>query len=583
MRRAAKLEEAAHHPSSATGLPSTERCKSQDGTTMDSYHSNSENTLLEDIDSTSTTPHSISQPNFVYQKLTGNRVIRLLKFLPGSTPSYTLIDADVDEAPPYLALSYTWGAPVFDHSVIINGCSLPITKNLADALAALRGYARGRYLMLWADAACINQGDIRERSSQVRLMNAIYRSAECVAIWLGESADYSDFIMDKMVEWKAEFDRISLFCNNRSYDYVISIMLSTSSVFNSLSDSDKGRAWRALDLLLRRPWWRRAWVVQETTLIGATRTYFFCGNRMANWECFRTAFQIYTGANVSRTLRTDGGFDHGIASRTHAFKLDTFRFERETGVYMPLLRVLQHIRSYECVDPRNKMFPSLGIAVNVTEADILPDYSKPVGAIYISVARFLLSSSSGHELDFLGHVERPAEDSQSSYFMHEAVPSWVPDWRTNYCPFAFQKFTKTDEPLATNLYNASGSLVIDARVDRLSLHARGLTLDTVVEVLPICEEIFPTCVPLIKQSWRPSDPEGSYAPTGESLDQAFNRALLADRGNANLHIDSEIRRGFAVDWTLVFGDTSTMSYKDERKRYWMLLDLSRIITGRRFF
>ena len=122
-------------------------------------------------------------------------------------------------------------------------------------------------------------------------MNAIYRSAECVAIWLGESADDSGFIMDKMMEWKAGFDRISLSCNNTSYDYLISIMLSTNSVFNGLSDPDKGHTWRALDLLLQRPWWRRAWVVQEATLIGATRTFFFCGHCMANWECFRTTFQ----------------------------------------------------------------------------------------------------------------------------------------------------------------------------------------------------------------------------------------------------------------------------------------------------
>ena len=33
----------------------------------------------------------------------------------------------------------------------------------------------------------------------------------------------------------------------------------------------------------------------------------------------------------------------------------------------------------------------------------------------------------------------------------------------------------------------------------------------------------------------------------------------------------------------MFGDTLIISYKDEKKRYWMLLDLSRIITGRRFF
>ena len=115
---------------------------------MDSYHSNSENALLEDIDPTATTLYPISRPNFVYRKLTSNRVIRLLKFLPGPTPFCMLVDADVDKAPPYLVLSYTWGTPVFDHSVIINGCSLLITKNLVDALAALHGYARGRYLML---------------------------------------------------------------------------------------------------------------------------------------------------------------------------------------------------------------------------------------------------------------------------------------------------------------------------------------------------------------------------------------------------------------------------------------------------
>ena len=33
----------------------------------------------------------------------------------------------------------------------------------------------------------------------------------------------------------------------------------------------------------------------------------------------------------------------------------------------------------------------------------------------------------------------------------------------------------------------------------------------------------------------------------------------------------------------MFSDTLMISYKDEKKRYWILLDLSRIITGRGFF
>ena len=96
---------------------------------------------------------------------------------------------------------------------------------------------------------------------------------------------------------------------------------------------------------------------------------------------------------------------------------------------MPLLRVLQHIRSYECVDPRDKVFASLGIAVNVTEVDILLDYSKPVGAIYISVARYLLSLFSGYELDFFGHVERrPGSGHLAVILLSESFPNQAETW-----------------------------------------------------------------------------------------------------------------------------------------------------------
>jgi hypothetical protein len=46
---------------------------------------------------------------------------------------------------------------------------------------------RDRYSMqLWVDAACINQGNGPERSSQVGLMSQIYGRAVAVLAWLGE-------------------------------------------------------------------------------------------------------------------------------------------------------------------------------------------------------------------------------------------------------------------------------------------------------------------------------------------------------------------------------------------------------------
>src|SRR5947207_12570402 len=82
----------------------------------------------------------------------------------------------------YNALSYTWGEPVFEKSLIVedsdNGTEseLLITSNLDLALRRMRlDYAAKRYL--WVDAVCINQMDSVERTQQIQLMGLIYSSA----------------------------------------------------------------------------------------------------------------------------------------------------------------------------------------------------------------------------------------------------------------------------------------------------------------------------------------------------------------------------------------------------------------------
>lgn len=45
----------------------------------------------------------------------------------------------------------------------------------------------GRILVLWADGICINQKDILERASQVKLMGDIYSKAQATAAYLGEN------------------------------------------------------------------------------------------------------------------------------------------------------------------------------------------------------------------------------------------------------------------------------------------------------------------------------------------------------------------------------------------------------------
>ncbi|OBS22634.1 hypothetical protein FPOA_08967 [Fusarium poae] len=122
--------------------------------------------------------------------------IRLLHLLPQRTrhlqlsaPWYSCVGlectfetVDLASAPPYEALSYTWGEEDASVRIHLNGKEFLVRPNLAYALAALR-VSEPR--VLWVDALCINQQDTTERNHQVGMMGGIFRRAERVLVWLG--------------------------------------------------------------------------------------------------------------------------------------------------------------------------------------------------------------------------------------------------------------------------------------------------------------------------------------------------------------------------------------------------------------
>ena len=136
-------------------------------------------------------------------RLLEERSIRLLT-ISNPTPPFvcSLRTHLVREAPPFTALSYTWGdpfppsapdnprntnAPTEDLFVILGDTQFPIQENLARALSSLT--SQGLKGPLWIDAICIDQNNPVERSSQVMLMGDIYAGANEVIVWLGpESA-----------------------------------------------------------------------------------------------------------------------------------------------------------------------------------------------------------------------------------------------------------------------------------------------------------------------------------------------------------------------------------------------------------
>jgi hypothetical protein len=67
-------------------------------------------------------------------------------------------------------------------------------------LAFQRLRSKSAPVIVWADAICINQGNIEERNQQVQTMTRIYQQAIEVAIWLGPEADNSNMALELLVE-----------------------------------------------------------------------------------------------------------------------------------------------------------------------------------------------------------------------------------------------------------------------------------------------------------------------------------------------------------------------------------------------
>ena len=124
----------------------------------------------------------------VYGRLQG-RSFRLLKYLDLSGLRYRLEEVELDNAPRYCGLSYVWHDPEAENSIRptieVNGLEVEIQPNLYNALSHIGRRCSRQYGRIWVDFLCINQSDLDERSTQVRLMRDIFETAQVTIAWLG--------------------------------------------------------------------------------------------------------------------------------------------------------------------------------------------------------------------------------------------------------------------------------------------------------------------------------------------------------------------------------------------------------------
>jgi hypothetical protein len=414
---------------------------------------------------------------FLYEPLPDFHFVRLLQLEAGlhSTDLIThLHTANLNSIPEslpsgYEALSYVWGSQVCGSEVqdlYLNGQSVirKTRQNLKDALKRVRLVDHPR--LVWADAICINQEDIKERGHQVRLMRSIYRKANRVLVWLGK--DDSD---------DAEI-AFSVICSivNSSPRHVDS---SSKAGFRHRNggwpflDANEGiphpgsMKWKSVEKLFHCQWFWRIWVIQEIVL--AKSAVLMWGDFEIDWKWVGIAAGVIriNYYDVMRAHDMDGVYN---AYFMHRISLNEQESQPLTFSFRELLGLTQQ---FNCTDPRDRIFGLLGLPT--TDADpengylfVQPDYSLGLDELNKKLAWNMIHRDK--TLQLLSSVQR-------IHRMNETIPSWIPQWQD----FHTQSLSSTEPAFR---YAASESMLFDqvSHPESDVLAVRGLSVDVVAEM-----------------------------------------------------------------------------------------------------
>ncbi|KAH7130158.1 heterokaryon incompatibility protein-domain-containing protein [Dendryphion nanum] len=326
--------------------------------------------------------------------------LRLLELKHNTDPSVPLtckVEAyQIREAPDYIALSYVWGDISKKEQILITSDEneqtgylglhkIEISINLATALRRLQGLKnfewKSKRMMVWADAICISQGNLEERSKQVRIMHKIYASA--FRVWVYP---------------------VDVSAKNRT-------SASTAKENRTMSRRHKR--------FFSEAYWERAWVVQE--LFFANETWILYEDHEAILD--------FKSWKPGTPLVTDFGF-FGQPPRhlqSELYHLKRIKYtELVDGSIGPhlLYNLVWQCRNRRASLAQDKIYSLMNILP--TSTTIVQDYHKTPAEVYGSFMKQVIMHGSRHipcrPLDFLAtthNIETPRNPS---------LPSWCPDF-----------------------------------------------------------------------------------------------------------------------------------------------------------
>ncbi|KAK4580237.1 hypothetical protein LTR86_000440 [Recurvomyces mirabilis] len=412
------------------------------------------------------------------------RLLRLCHTWVTNKLSLEIKTYPLSSCPQYVALSYTWGESTETEDIFLNNKASSIRKNLAAFLRQVRCDADApgrelfydanlveiesdvRYMLpnfdtlghFWVDALCIDQSNMPERNAQVVMMKRIYEGAEKVVIWLGPAADDSDQAI-QLIEKLAQQER-----KHKS--------TATSPIDPACWEIIQAHpsAVEAVGKLFHRDWWSRAWILQEATAPTRSRVSVWCGSSRIDWFYVSLANQTFYEAMLQKDFTCFSRIGNGIIMWLAGTKFA--RHDPAKHYPLDILHLLRFAKSFDCTDPRDKLYSVQSLAFDGQDEDIKPRYEAPVEEVYETFVRHMIRK---HDtLDILGFcsVEK---------YLH--TPSWVPDFSNSNIQDPFPTRSWVDQQHGT-VYNACASRPANAHFheEHHIISVFGIDCDEIVDV-----------------------------------------------------------------------------------------------------
>lgn len=310
---------------------------------------------------------------------------------------------------PFITISYVWGTANATRAILVNGERFLVLEAVYPILKWFcKPSNAGFGTWIWIDSVCINQTDHSEREAQVGLMGSIFKCSQRTMAWLGPATPATNNAMEFLLTLSRN--------TGPRRDYARKQIRKMPPELNVPSK------WRSLGILFALPWWTRAWTLQEMAI--PTELVFLCGNKSIGHHSFNLAISTLWCCNPDNDLLD---LPLRMAPWTRARLRDRYGVSGGMG----LVALLAYSSDCQLSDPRDRIYSLLGVS-RQTDRELIGrvDYSSNVRTVYADLVKNFIKKHESLDIICLAHRFHSSTNSQD-----EALPSWVPDWRTRVTPF----------------------------------------------------------------------------------------------------------------------------------------------------